>query len=184
MQEQLKQIAERIKGMREIIGVSLQSIAKELGISESLYQEYENGTADIPVGVLYELAQRYHVELASILTGREPRLHTYSLTRNGKGVSVERRNEYKYQSLAHNFIHKKAEPFVVVVEPEPQDTPVHFNNHPGQEFDYVLEGTLKVVLHDHEVILNEGDSLFFDSGVNHGMKALNGNPAKFLAVIM
>ena len=77
-------------------------------------------------------------------TGAEPRLHTYPLTRNGKGVSVERRKDYKYQSLAHNFIHKKAEPFLVTVEPEEAETPVSYNSHPGQEFDYVLAGTLKV----------------------------------------
>ena len=184
MQEQLKQIAERIRGLREIVGVSQQTIAKELGISENIYQEYEQGAADIPVGILYKLAHRFNVELSSLLTGEEPRLHTYCLTRNSKGVSVERRQDYKYQSLAYNFIHKKAEPFLVVVEPEAAETPVHYNNHPGQEFDYVLEGTMKVVLDGHEVTLNEGDSLFYDSGVNHGMKALNGKPVKFLAIIM
>ncbi len=184
MQEELKQIADRIKGLREIIGVSQQTIAKELGISENMYQEYERGNTDIPVGILYKLAQRYNVELASLLTGTEPRLQTYSLTRKDHGVSVERRRDYKYQSLANNFIHKKAEPFVVMVEPEADDAPIHYNNHPGQEFDYVLEGTLKILLDGHELILNEGDSLFYDSSVNHGMKALNNKPAKFLAVIM
>lgn len=184
MQEQLKQIAERIKGLREIMGVSQQTIAKELGITESMYQEYEKGNLDIPVGILYKLAHRYNVELTALLTGTEPRLHTYSLTRKSHGVSVERRRDYKYQSLAYNFVHKKAEPFLVVVEPEADDAPVHYNNHPGQEFDYVLEGTLKVILDDHEMILNEGDSLFYDSSVNHGMKAMNNKPAKFLAVIM
>lgn len=184
MQEQLKQIADRIKGLREIMGVSLQTIAKELGIPENTYQEYEKGNMDIPVGILYKLAHRFNVELTSLLTGTEPRLHTYSLTRKEQGVSVERRRDYKYQSLANNFAHKKAEPFLVVVEPEEDDAPVHFNNHPGQEFDYVLEGTMKVFLNDYEVVLNEGDSLFYDSSVNHGMKALNKKPAKFLAVIM
>jgi transcriptional regulator with XRE-family HTH domain len=184
MQEELKQIAERIKGLREIMGVSQQTIAKELGITENMYQEYEKGIIDIPVGILYKLAHRFNVELTSLLTGTEPRLHTYCLTRKDHGVSVERRQDYKYQNLAFNFIHKKAEPFLVVVEPEADDAPIHYNNHPGQEFDYVLEGTLKIVLEGHELILNEGDSLFYDSSVNHGMKAMNMKPAKFLAVIM
>jgi quercetin dioxygenase-like cupin family protein len=98
-------------------------------------------------------------------------------------VSVERRKEYKYQNLAYNFVHKKAEPFLVTVEPDSDNSPIHFNSHPGQEFNYVLEGTLKIVINGHELILNEGDSLFFDSGANHGMKALNEKPAKFLAII-
>ena len=184
MEEQLKQIAERVKGLRDIFGISDADLAKELNIPLEVYQEYENGVSDIPVGVLYRIAQRFNIELSALLTGEEPRLHTYSLTRNGRGVSVERRKEYKYQNLAYNFVNKKAEPFLVIVEPEPEDTPFHLNNHPGQEFNYLLEGAMKVKLGENEVILNEGDSIYYDSNINHGMKALNGKPAKFLAIIL
>lgn len=183
MQERLKQIADRIKGLREIAGVSAEVLANELSIPVQVYRDYESGAVDIPVSFLYKLAQRYKMELSAFLTGEEPRLHTYSLTRKGKGVSVERRRDYKYQNLAYNFLHKKAEPFLVTVEPD-EGAPVNFNNHPGQEFDYVLEGTLKVILDGHEVVLNEGDSLFFDASVNHAMKALDGKPARFLAIIL
>lgn len=184
MQEELKQIADRIRGLREIKGMEPDTIARELAISIAEYELYESGATDIPVGILYKLAHYYNVELASFLTGEEPRLHLYSLTRKGKGVSVERRRDYKYQSLAANFVHKKAEPFIVAVEPDPENAAVHYNSHPGQEFDYCLEGTLQVMLNSHSVVLNEGDSLFYDSGVAHGMKALNGKPARFLAIIM
>ena len=97
---------------------------------------------------------------------------------------MERRKAYQYQSLAHNFIHKKAEPFLVTVEPKPHETAINVNSHPGQEFNYILEGSLKVILGKHEIILNEGDSLFFDSTIDHGMQALNGEKAKFLAMIL
>ncbi len=72
----------------------------------------------------------------------------------------------------------------MTVDPDPEDTPIDFNTHPGQEFNYVVEGTLKIVIDNHELILNEGDSLYFDSNYKHGMKALNGKPAKFLAIIL
>ena len=183
MEGQLKLIAERIKGLRDIYGVSDVELAKNLKLPLELYQKYEDGTLDIPVGVLYQMAQRFNMELSTLLTGEEPRLHTYSLTRKGRGVSVERRKEYKYQNLAYNFIHKKAEPFLVTVDPGPENAPVHLNHHPGQEFDYLLEGTLKIILGEAEIVLNEGDSLYYDSNVNHGMQALNGKPAKFLAII-
>lgn len=183
MSEQIKQIANRIKDLREISGHTIETLAKELGISKEAYQEYESGNVDIPVSFLYELANKFNVELTAILTGEGPRLHTYSLVRKGKGVSVDRRKQYKYQSLAYNFVHKKAEPFLVTVEPEPDFSTVHFNSHPGQEFNYVLEGVLKIVINNHEVILNEGDSLFFDSSYNHGMQAMENKPAKFLAII-
>lgn len=183
MSEQIKQIAARIKELREISGISIGALAKEFNIPEKTYEEYESGNVDIPVSFLYEIANKFNVELTAILTGEGPRLHTYALVRKDKGVGVDRRKEYKYQSLAHNFINKKAEPFLVKVEPDPQDSPIHFNSHPGQEFNYVLEGTLKIIIDGRELILNEGDSIYFDSGKNHGMKALNGKHAKFLAVI-
>ncbi len=182
MSNQVKQIAARIKDLREIAGLSEEALAAELGVTAETYSEYENGNTDIPIGFLYEAANRFGVELTAILTGEGPRLHTYCLVRKGKGVSVDRRNPYKYQSLAYNFIHKKAEPFLVTVEPGNDDT-VHFNSHPGQEFNYVMEGTLMIYIDGHSLTLNEGDSLYFDSSCSHGMKALDSKPAKFLAII-
>jgi len=184
MSEQIKQIAMRIKELREIHEVSKEIMAKKLGLSVAQYEAYESGEVDIPVSVLYGIANMFNVELTAILTGEEPKLRIYSLVRKGKGIKVERRKEYKYQSLAFNFVNKKAEPFLVTVEPEAVETPVSLNSHPGQEFDYVLEGTLKIVIGNHELILEEGDSVYYDSSYKHGMKALNNKPAKFLAIIL
>ncbi len=184
MQEQIRQVANRIRELREIFGVPPAQLAQELQIDPEEYREYESGEADIPLGALYRIAHRFNVEMSALLTGHEPRLHTYALTRAGQGVSVDRRQDYKYQSLAYNFIHKKAEPFLVTVEPKPKGAPEHLNSHPGQEFNYVLEGELCIVLAGHEIVMHSGDSLFFDSGVPHGMRALGGQPALFLAVVL
>lgn len=183
MSDQIKQIATRIKDLREIAGISVEDLAREFGVTADTYREYESGTIDIPIGFLYEVAHRFKVELTAILTGEGPRLHTYCLVRKEKGVQVERRKPYKYQNLAYNFANKKAEPFLVTVEPGDDNAPIHLSSHPGQEFNYVLEGKLKIVVDGHELILNEGDSLYFDSSCSHGMKALEGTAAKFLAII-
>ena len=182
--ETIKQIASRLKGLREIFGKSTEEIAKTLEISNSNYKEYEDGKVDIPVSILYKASQYYNVELASILTGEEPKLQHYCFVKKGHGVSVERRLGYKYQSLAFNFIHKKAEPFLVTVEPEDSKQTLKLNSHHGQEFNYCLSGELKVVIGNNEVILNEGDSLFFDSTISHGMQAIGKKPVQFLAIVM
>ena len=184
MSEQIRLIAARIKELREISGISVEKLAQELNITKEQYELYESGTCDLPMSFLYSVANYFNVELTAILTGENPKLRTWCLVRKGKGVSVERRKQYKYQSLAFNFINKKAEPFIVTVEPEPGDAPVHYNSHPGQEFNYVLEGKLKVYINNQELVLNEGDSLYYDSSAYHGMKALDGKPAKFLAIIL
>ncbi len=184
MSEQIKLIASRIKELREISSISVQDLAAELNISEETYLEYESGNTDIPVSFLYQVASKFNVELAAILTGDNPKLHTYQVVRKGKGANVERREHYKYQSLANNFIGKRSEPFIVTVAAETDNHPVHFNSHKGQEFNYVIEGTLKIIINGHELVLEEGDSVYFDSSANHGMKALNGKQAKFLAIIL
>jgi len=181
MNEQIQQIAARIKELREIAGISAESFANELDIEKELLLEFEKGETDIPVGLLYKVAQRFNLELSALLRGDEPKLHVYSVTRKGKGLNVDRRKQYKYESLASNFVNKKAEPFIVTVDPA---APFESNNHPGQEFNYVLEGTLLIVVNNHEVVLNEGDSIFFDAGYQHAMKALNDHPARFLAIVV
>lgn len=184
MNEQIKLIASRIKELRDISGISPEHFAHELNVDPKLYLDYEDGTTDIPVGFLFKVAGKFNLELSALLRGDEPRLHVYSVVRNGKGLNVERRQQYKYESLAYNFVHKKAEPFIVTVAPDPADLPLEFNAHPGQEFNFVLEGTLQIVIDGHEIILNQGDSIYFDSGYQHAMKALNDSPAMFLALIV
>jgi transcriptional regulator with XRE-family HTH domain len=184
MIDDIKEVARRIREIREIAGVSLESLAAELSLPLAEYRQFEHGDSDIPLGVLYKIANYFHIELSSLLTGEEPRLHIYSIVRKGKGVKVERRKEYDHESLGFNFVHKKAEPFLVTVQPEAVETPFARNAHPGQEFNYVLQGTLKLRIGSHEVVLNEGDALFFDSSYEHGMKAMNNAPVRFLAIIL
>lgn len=184
MSEQLKIIASRIKDLREIAGVSIESLAVELNITGEILKSYENGELDIPVSFLFELAQKFGVDLTELLTGEAPKLSEYCLIRNGRGVSVERRKQYKYQHLAFNFVHKSIEPFLVTVEPQAEQGDLSFNSHKGQEFNYVLEGRLMVILNGHELILETGDSLYFNSDSKHAMKALDGKAAKFLVIVI
>ena len=183
MKEKIQEIAARVKELRELSGLGVERVAERLGLPPATIKAYESGEADIPASVLCELARELGVDTTLLLTGSEPKMNIFTVTRKGKGVKVERRSQYKYQGLAENFIHKKAEPFLVTVEPKPADEKLHSNSHPGQEFDYVLEGCLQVVIHDNELVLEPGDSVYFDSTHAHGMRALDGKPAKFLAII-
>jgi transcriptional regulator with XRE-family HTH domain len=184
MKEKIQFVAERIKELREISGISADTLAQDLEISSDLVLQYESGSVDIPVGFLYKIAHKFGIELSAILTGENPRLHVYCVVRKDKGLSVERRKQYKYESLAANFINKKAEPFIVRIDPDTERAPMEFNSHPGQEFNYVIEGTMKIIVDAHEIVLNEGDSIYYDSGCKHAMKAMNQKPVKMLSVVL
>lgn len=183
MNEQIREIAKRLYGLREALDITSAELANVCQISEKEYLLYETGKSDIPIGVLQAVAKHCGVEMTALLFGEEPTVTGYFLTRAGLGTAMERSKAYKYQSLAAGFIHRKADPFIVTVEPKSEDAPIHLNAHEGQEFNYVLEGTLQLSINGKDLILNEGDSIYFDSGKKHGMRALNNTPVRFLAVI-
>ena len=178
-----KDIGMRIRELRELSDITTEEIAKELDVDEETYISYENGIIDIPASFLYQIAQIFKVDLALILTGEETRMTYFDVTRADKGFAVDRRKEYKYENLCKKFVHKKAEMFIVTVDPK-EDAIPSLNSHAGQEFNYILEGTVKIFIKDNEIVLNEGDSIFFDATCEHAMIALNDEKAKFLAVIM
>lgn len=182
MKEKIEEIGSRLRELRELSKVSAEEMADYLKMPIEIYNCYEEGRLDIPASVLIGAARRFDVDMGLILTGEEPKMNIFTITRNGEGVEVERRKQYRYQNLAGKFIHKKAEPFIVTVEPK-KEKPKDYS-HPGQEFHYVLEGSLKMYIHDNEIVLDQGDSIFFDSSYAHAMEALGDQPAKMLVLVM
>ncbi len=184
MLPEMQDIARRIRELRDINGISLETLAREFNVSVEDYARYESGSSDIPLGFLFQLAGKFNVDMTALVSGEEPRLKVFSVVRKNTGISVNRRKEYKYRDLAYNFIGRKSEVFCVTVDPISGDRPSNFYSHEGQEINYILEGTLKVYIDTHEVILEEGDCLYLDSGHKHAMISLNNKPAVFLAVIL
>ena len=178
------EIASRIRELRELKEIKAETVAAALGVDPAAYLKMESGSEDISASRLNEIAHQLGVDLSLLLTGKESRMSTFTVTRAGQGVTIQRRKEYQYQALAANFTGKRAEPFVVVVPPTPEGTPVPVNSHPGQEMDYMLEGQLKVVVCGNEVVLNPGDTIYYDSSNPHGMVAVGGQPARFIAIIL
>lgn len=182
MDEQIKQIAERLKGLRDALELSAGDIAQDCDITVEEYCNAESGESDISVSMLQKIAHKYNISLDALMFGEEPKMSTYFITRAGKGTSIERTKAYKYQSLAGGFKNRIADPFIVTVEPN--DKPIYMNSHSGQEFNLVLEGCMQFNINNKELILNEGDSIYFNSKLPHGMKAMNGKTVRFLAAIM
>ena len=183
MNEEIKAVADRLIGLREIMDVSVEEAAGVCGISIEQYQKYETGMVDIPVGILQSMSKKYGIDLGTLISGKEPHMHSYCLTKKDKGLSVDRRSDYKYQALAAGFQNRKADPFIVTITPE-ETREIHFNAHPGHEFEYMIEGSMKLVIDGKEMTLEEGDSVYFDATKQHGMQALNDKKAKFLAIII
>jgi transcriptional regulator with XRE-family HTH domain len=180
MNENVKDIAARIKGLRLLLGISEQEAAKAVNLSVGEYLKYEKGEDDFPISILYEIADFYHVDLTEILTGVSPKLHDVCHVRAGQGLKVERYDEYDFQSLAYKYKNRKIEPLLVTLNIENNPELV---SHNGQEFNYCLEGKMKVVIGKSEYILEPGDSLYFNSMIPHKMLAVEDN-SKFITIIL
>ena len=181
MNEQIKQIAKRLAGLRDALDLTPEDVAKVCHISTEEYLKLETGDVDISVSLLHNISQAYGIELTTLMFGDEPKMSAYFVTRKGKGVSVERTKAYKYQSLAAGFSKRVADPFMVTVHPN--DAPIYLNAHEGQEFNYIIKGRMLFHINGKELTLEPGDSVYFNSALPHGMKALDGEIVEFLAVI-
>lgn len=179
----IKEIASRVQELREISDVTVEEMAANLNIDVELYKAFENADKDFPVSVLYEIAAQLNVDLTELLTGVSPRLANCSLVRKGEGISVDRYEGYDFESIAYKFIGRKIEPMIVTVGKETEVAIPALVSHPGQEFNYVVEGRVRVIFGGKDYFLNEGDCFYFDPTVPHAQTAMDGKDAKFLTVI-
>jgi len=156
-------------------------MAEETGISAQKYLEYESSGENIPISVLYHIAQRFGVDLSEILTGERAHLSTLQICRRGSGKTIDRYPGYMFESLAPRFTNKVMEPLLVTLLPgQPEAALV---THGGQEFNIVLEGTIVITYDGREYTLSPGDAVYFDPTHPHGQKATGSEKARFLTVI-
>ena len=176
-----KQIGLRIKGLREACDITREELAEELGISTDTYISYEETGADVPISAIYHIANKFGVDLTEILTGTGAKLDTYQVVKAGNGRTVNRYPGYRYQDLAWLFTHKIMQPLLVTLDPS--DEPAELVTHSGQEFNIVLEGVMAVTFDDRELVLEAGDSIYFNPTHPHGQKCAGDIPAKFVTII-
>lgn len=184
MTEQLKEIAMRLKTLRQIMDVEENEMAEVCGVDMDTYRAYERGEKDFSFSFIYNAANRLGVDVVDLMSGDSPKLSSMCVVRKGKGFKINRREAYDYQHIAYTFRNKKVEPFVVTVEPKPDEDKPTLHAHEGQELNFIVEGTMEFYLGSTVTVLEPGDSVYFNSGIPHAMRALNGEKVQFLAVVM
>ncbi|MCR4962376.1 MAG: cupin domain-containing protein [Firmicutes bacterium] len=175
------EIGARLRELREVSDYTVEQLAAELRLSPEVYASYEENGKDIPISVIYEIANKFKVDFAEILTGQSAKLDTYHLIRQGKGKTVNRNPEYHFQDLAYRYANKIMQPLLVTLDPS--DDRAKLITHPGQEFNLVLEGTVIVTLGDEDFLLEAGDSIYFNPTIPHGQRCGSDKVARFLTVI-
>ena len=182
----LQEMAQRIRDLREIVGLTPEDMARLTDVSLEEYLRCEAGESDLNFAFIYRCAQACGVDVTDIIEGASPRLSNYTLTRAGEGQHIEHAHGMTYYNMAARFKKRVAEPLYVVAEysEEAQLRPIECTTHEGQECDIVLSGQLKVQVGEHIEILNPGDIIYYNSTASHGMIATGGRECVFYAIVL
>ena len=176
------QIGHRIRKLRLDRGLSQRQLAMDAGITKSYLSKIENSDSAPPVSTLVSLAQAFGVTMDAFFS-EEDTPCLYTLVRKAKRQTMARQGTrfgYSYEPLAPKFPGRRMEPFILTVPAEVETKKFH---HSGQEFFIVLEGTLRFKIGTEELIMEEGDAIYFDASIPHAGSSADGRPLVCLMVI-
>ena len=180
-------VGEKIKALREQKGLLLKDIADRTGFSAALISQMENHLVSPSLGTLIKLAKALDVKVGDFFG--ESHEDPYTIVRKDEQKTASRfaskegvKYGYSYGSLGFDLKNRHMEPFIITLEPATIKTS-KTSTHEGEEFIYVLEGEMEVILGNHRDVLYPGDSIYYDSTIPHRVQCHQERNTKILAVL-
>ena len=186
MDFKIREVAARIRELREISGFTVEEMAARTNLSVEEYIACEAGQRNLSIAFLYRCTLSFGVDFGDLLEGRSPKLRSYDLTRSGEGQRIEEAHHMVGYNLAADFRNRIALPLYMEMKYRPgaeyQD--IELVSHEGQECDIVIRGHMKIQIGGHTEILHAGDTIYYDSSTPHGMIAVDGEDCAFYAIVL
>ena len=110
MEYKIKEIAGRIRELRQISGLSVEEMASRTGVTPEEYALYESGSRNMSIAFLYRCVLIFGMDFSDLLEGRSPKLRSYALTRKGEGQRIEEAHHMVGYNLAPDFRNRIALP--------------------------------------------------------------------------
>ena len=186
MDFKIREVAQRIRELREVSGFTVEEMAARTNISVDEYIQCEAGNRNLSIAFLYRCTLSFGVDLGDLLEGRSPKLRSYDLPRKGEGQRIEEAHHMIGYNLAADFRNRIALPLYMKAKyregAEYED--IELVTHEGQECDIVISGQLKIQIGSRTEILYPGDTIYYDSSTPHGMIAVGGADCAFYAIVL
>ena len=180
-------VGEKIKSFREQKNISKEVLAERSGLSLEQITLIEENVNVPSLAPLIKIARVLGVRLGTFLDDNDE-LGTAIARRtdNIKSISfsnndAEARKHMDYFSLAKAKSDRHMDPFIIDIAVS--DTDFSLSSHEGEEFIYVLEGIVEINYGKETYLLEQGDSIYYDSIVPHHVHAAGQVTAKILAVV-
>lgn len=184
-------VGKKIQGMRESKGLSIDDIVERSGLSRQQIESIETDENLPSLGPLIKVARALGVRLGTFLDDQDELgpVVTHASDRQVQEAAIsfsndasEARRNMVYHALARQKAGRHMEPFVIDIQPSEKND-YHLSAHEGEEFIYVLSGDVEVVYGRQAYRLTAGDSIFYDSIVEHHVHGVEGKAAQILAVV-
>lgn len=178
------QIGQKIRKLRQAKRQTLQDLSASTGLSKPLLSQIENEQVIPPLATLLRISKALKIPLNNFFAD-EGSEQKYIVMRAGERGGEETRRPphsgkhqpYIYQPLGKGKDNGSFQPFLLEIEPRPGDEDV-LVYHEGEEFIFLLEGSLNVYYKNEVISLGPGDSIYFDSDEPHGFLATGDTPAR------
>ena len=186
MEYKLREVANRIRELREVSGLSVEEMARRTGVSVEEYLACEAGSRNLSIAFLYRCVLTFGVDMGDLLEGYSPKLRSYDLTRKGEGQRIEEAHHMVGYNLAADFRNRIALPLYMEMKylPGAEYEDIELVTHEGQECDIVIKGHMKIQIGSRTEILHPGDTIYYDSSTPHGMIAVDGEDCAFYAIVL
>jgi len=185
-----KIIGAKIKNIRESKQLTVEETAKRSGLSAEQIERIENNVDFPSLAPLIKIARVLGVrlgtflddqtELGPVVCHKEERDEANSIGFTNESSLGKKHMDY--HALSQDKSGRHMEPFYIDITPSDKNENIP-STHEGEEFIYVLEGSVEVNYGMHNYILNAGDSIYYDSIVSHHVHAGDNKPAKIIGVI-
>ena len=179
-------IGAKVRKLRAARKLTLQAVARETGFSTALISQIENDNVSPPIATLSRLSKFFDVKIGIFFA--EDNECPYEVVRKGEQKPVHRlithsgtSREYNYQSLSFRKQNKKMEPFLLTVSGNGDGE--RGCCHEGEEFLIIVEGIAELLIEGELILLEEGDSVYFNSNLRHRLIPKDGSEVKAIAVV-
>ena len=168
-------IGEKIRDLRQQRGLKLVELGSHTGLSAAMLSKIERGRLIPTLPTLMRISLVFSVGLDYFFGDQRTR-YAFAIVRKEDRIklpaSMDRKQvPYEFESLDYAALEPKLNSFLAHFQSlADSGLPVH--SHPGVEFIYLMEGKLELTWRGEKHELNAGDSVYFDSSIDHGYRRL------------
>ena len=181
-------VGSKIKSIRESKNITVEQVAERSGLTTDQIERIEANTYLPSLAPLIKISRVLGVRLGTFLDDNDqfgPAICRKDSQPEGISFSSDMANSHNnlyFFSLAQSKAGRHMEPFLIDIDSASKDE-YQLSHHEGEEFIYVLEGVIEVTYGKEKYVINTGESIYYDSIVNHNVHAANESKAKILAVV-